>query len=101
MYKKYEYEYFVYMMASISKTIYIGVTNDVYERTRQHKQGINKNSFTDRYNCHKLVYYEIFDDVGEVIAREKQLKKWRREKKIKLIEKDNPYWRDLSDGWYD
>ncbi|MCD4705821.1 GIY-YIG nuclease family protein [bacterium] len=88
-------------MASISKTIYIGVTNDVYERTWQHKRGFNKNSFTDRYNCHKLVYYETFDDINEAIAREKQLKRWRREKKIKLIEKENPHWRDLSDDWYD
>ncbi len=56
----YEYDYFVYIMASISGVIYIGVTNDIYERTLQHKQNIHPKSFTARYKCHKLVYYENF-----------------------------------------
>ncbi len=97
----YEYEYFVYIMASISGIIYIGVTNDVCERVWQHKQNINPKSFTAKYKCHKLVYYESFQYIGDAITREKQLKKWRREKKVNLIETDNPNWNDLSDDWYD
>ncbi len=95
-----EYEYFVYIMASISKVLYIGVTNNIYRRTLEHKQCLNK-GFTQKYKCHKLVYYESYDDVYEAIEREKQLKRWRREKKVKLIENDNLYWSDLSNDWYE
>ena len=95
-----EYEYFVYVMASISKVLYIGVTNNIYRRSLEHKQALNK-GFTQKYNCHKLVYYESYSDVYDAIAREKQLKRWRREKKVKLIKRDNVYWNDLSDDWYE
>lgn len=95
-----KYEYFVYIMASISKVLYIGVTNNIYRRSLEHKQSLNK-GFTQKYNCHKLIHYESYDDIYEAIEREKQLKRWRREKKVKLIERDNLYWNDLSNGWYE
>jgi putative endonuclease len=87
-------------MASISKVLYIGVTNNIYRRSLEHKQGLNE-GFTQKYNCHKLVHYDSYDDIYEAIEREKQLKRWRREKKVKLIERDNLYWNDLSDSWYE
>ncbi len=87
-------------MASISRVIYIGVTNDIYRRALEHKQSINPKSFTAKYKCHKLVYHESFQYIYDAIDREKQLKNWRREKKIKLIETDNPNWNDLSDNCY-
>lgn len=86
-------------MSSISRVLYIGVTNDIYRRVLEHKQGV-KRGFTQKYECCKLVYYEVYDDVFEAIAREKQFKKWRREKKIKLIEENNLSWSDLSNDWY-
>jgi len=94
MYQKYEHEYFVYIMASISKVLYIGVTNDIYERTLQHKNDINE-GFTKKYRCHKLVYYETFQYIDNAIAREKQLKNWHRQWKMNLIKEDNPNWKDL------
>ncbi len=89
-------QYFVYIMTNHSRTLYIGVTNNLFERVRQHKEK-KIEGFTKRYNINKLVYYEQTNDIVSAINREKQLKKWRREKKIKLIEKDNPGWVDLSD----
>ncbi len=93
-----EYEYFVYIMSSISKVLYIGVTSNIYERTWQHKQGINQ-GFTKKYKCHKLVYYEVYNNAYEAITREKQLKNWHRQWKINLIEEHNPEWRDLFDDF--
>jgi putative endonuclease len=96
MYK--ERYYYVYILTNKKDgTLYIGVTNDLSNRNFQHKIKLNKNSFTAKYNIHKLVYYEIFTDVYDAIAREKQLKNWHRQWKINLIEKDNPCWRDLFD----
>jgi putative endonuclease len=86
--------YCVYIMASENRTIYVGVTNDVGFRGWQHKEGTIP-GFTNKYRCHKLVYAEHFTNVNEAIAREKQLKRWRREKKTFLIEKENPQWLDL------
>ncbi len=82
-------------MTNKSKTLYIGITSDLYRRLFEHKQKF-VNGFTKKYNINKLVYYEITNDVNAAIAREKQIKRWRREKKIKLIEGFNPEWRDLS-----
>jgi len=82
-------------MTNKSKTLYIGITSDLYRRVFEHKQKF-VNGFTKKYNINKLVYYEITNDVSAAIAREKQIKRWRREKKIKLIEGFNPEWRDLS-----
>lgn len=66
----------------------------------QHKNDVG-DGFTKKYKCHRLVYYELFAYIGEAIAREKEVKAWRREKKNALIETMNPQWRDLSEGWYD
>ena len=76
---------------------YTGVTSNLYSRTHQHKTKHYPKSFTARYNCDKLVYFESFPSIVEAIAREKQLKKYRREKKVALIIQMNPEWRDLFD----
>jgi putative endonuclease len=89
-------KFYVYMLASRKHgTLYIGITNDLIRRTHQHKSKAVR-GFTKRYDVHKLVYFEIFDDPLSAIAREKQLKKWHREWKIQLIEEKNPEWADLS-----
>jgi len=88
-------QYYVYIMTNKSKTLYIGITSDLYRRVFEHKQKF-VNGFTKKYNINKLVYYEITNDVNAAIAREKQIKIWRREKKIKLIEDFNLEWRDLN-----
>jgi putative endonuclease len=94
-----EYIYFVYIVASNSRTLYIGVTSDLSARMFQHKEGVFE-GFTKTYKCHRLVYFERWDDISEAINREKQLKRWRRGKKIFLIEQDNPTWEDLSADWH-
>ena len=91
--------YHVYMMASASGVLYIGVTGHLESRTLQHKQKISE-GFTSRYNVTKLVYFEAFGDIRNAIAREKQLKRWRREKKVALIEQMNPTWQDLSSNFH-
>ena len=83
-------------MASPSRVVYTGVTNDIYRRARQHKSK-EIDGFTARYNVTQLVYYEIHDYVLNAIAREKEIKGWRREKKVRLIESVNPDWRDLAE----
>jgi putative endonuclease len=89
--------YFVYILASKRNgTLYIGVTNDVLKRTGEHKNDAVE-GFTKRYGVHILVYYETFGDVADAIAREKQLKKWNRAWKLRLIEERNPEWHDLSE----
>jgi putative endonuclease len=75
--------------------MYVGVTNDLRRRIYEHKHKIIK-GFTQKYNVNKLVYFETFQDVRLAIAREKEIKKWRREKKNKLVKLKNPEWRDLS-----
>ncbi|MFA6588285.1 MAG: GIY-YIG nuclease family protein [Patescibacteria group bacterium] len=91
-----KHKYYVYMMASKSGVLYIGVTNSLIHRVLEHKNGLVE-GFTKKYKCQKLVYYEETDDISAAIAREKQLKKWRREKKVKLIDTINPGWKDLSE----
>ncbi len=86
--------YFVYIMASRSRTLYTGVTNDLERRVEQHKQG-RVPGFTAKYHVNRLVYYEATPNVAAAIAREKQIKSWRREKKTALIEMMNPDWEDL------
>ena len=93
-----ERHYFVYIMSSRSKTLYVGVTNNLIHRTLQHKTGVIQ-GFTSRYNIHRLVYVEHFADIRLAISREKQIKSWRREKKIALIEHLNPTWQDLAEQW--
>lgn len=91
-----EKQFFVYILASKRNgTLYVGVTNNLLNRSFQHKIKQNKNSFTAKYNVDKLVYYEVYQYIGDAIAREKQLKKWKRKWKIELIEKENSAWRDL------
>ena len=92
--------YYVYILASRSKRLYVGMTNDLERRLWEHRNS-EPGSFTHRYNIERLVYLEEFDDPSEAIDREKQVKKWRREKKIWLIETINQEWNDLSEGWYD
>jgi putative endonuclease len=94
------HNYFTYIMASRSHTIYIGMTSDLQKRVFQHKWR-EHDGFTEHYNCDRLVWFESHQDVTRAIEREKQLKGWRREKKIALIEKTNPTWQDLSRDWYD
>jgi len=92
-------QYYVYIMASYKQTLYIGVTNDLNRRVYQHKNKTNPDSFTARYDINRLVYFETFNDIQDALAREKQLKSWRREKKIKLLEVENQNWRDLALDW--
>ena len=85
----------MYIVASPSRTIYIGITNDLRRRVDEHKMK-EVAGLTATYNVHRLVWFEEFADPATAISREKQLKGWRREKKIKLIESMNPTWEDLS-----
>ncbi len=94
-----EKTYCVYIVASRSHTLYIGVTGDLIRRVMQHKLK-RFDGFSAQYNCNRLVWFERFGGPDAAIEREKQLKGWRREKKIALIEKMNPAWADLSEGWY-
>jgi putative endonuclease len=95
-----EGSYFTYVVASRSHTLYVGMTSVLRQRVFEHNAGTFK-GFSSRYNCNRLVWFEIYDEALKAINREKQLKGWRREKKIALIEKANPTWQDLSEGWYD
>jgi putative endonuclease len=92
------FQYYVYLLASGKYgTLYAGVTNDLIKRVYEHKESL-VDGFTKKYKVHQLVYYETHDDIHEAILREKQIKKWNRDWKINLIEKDNPHWIDLYDG---
>ena len=87
---------YVYIMTNAHNTVlYIGVTNNLEKRVWEHINSIDKGSFTYKYNCHKLVCYEVFEDIRHAIAREKQLKNWKRKWKDQLITKGNPNWLDL------
>ncbi|HEX8464535.1 MAG TPA: GIY-YIG nuclease family protein [Abditibacterium sp.] len=93
-----ERRFYVYIMANASKTLYIGMTNDLERRVQEHKSKTIK-GFTQRYNISKLVYFGEFHDPRDAIEYEKQLKGWLRAKKIALIEAENSTWRDLSADW--
>ena len=88
-------QYYVYIMASHSGVLYIGVTSDLNKRVGEHKEGLIP-GFSKRYKVNRLVYYESMGEVNDAIAREKQIKRWRREKKVKLIETMNSGWNDLA-----
>ncbi len=92
-------EYYVYIMTNGVRTLYIGVTNDLARRVYEHKQML-RDGFTKKYNITFLVYFDVTSNVEAARAREKQLKGWRRDKKIALIEASNPQWKDLSLEWY-
>lgn len=89
-------QYAVYIMASLSRVIYIGVTADLERRVQEHKAHIDPHSFTAQYRCERLVYVELYSRVEDAISREKQLKGWRRSKKVALIQRMNPHWTDLA-----
>lgn len=90
--------YYAYIVASRSRTLYVGLTSDLYVRVLQHRNGTYE-GFTSDYNCNRLVWYECFGHPTEAISREKQIKRWSRAKKIVLIERENPTWVDLSESW--
>ena len=92
--------YYIYIMSSQSGTLYVGMTNDIKKRVYQHKNHLIP-GFTDKYNVDRLLYIETTSDSISAIRREKQLKRWRREKKVTLIDSQNPDWKDLSDDWYE
>ena len=96
---KIEKYYYTYILASKRNgTLYIGVTNNLLNRSFQHKIKLHKNSFTAKYNTNMLVHYEVYTDINDAITREKRLKKWKRQWKIKLIETENPVWKDLFES---
>jgi putative endonuclease len=91
--------YYVYLLTNWNnKVMYVGVTNDLGRRLYEHKNQLVA-GFTEKYNVHKLVYFEETQDVNAAIAREKEIKKWRREKKNQLVNRLNPEWRDLSESF--
>ena len=91
--------YYVYILSSKTGTLYIGVTHDLQRRIFEHKHGLIE-GFTKRYKVTRLVYYEETPEVNEAITREKEIKKWRRSRKIDLVKSMNSQWKDLSDGWF-
>ncbi len=92
--------YYVYILTSSRNgTLYIGVTNDIQRRVWEHKQGLVP-GFTKKYGVKLLVYFETFTDIGEAIHRENRLKKYKREWKMNLIQRENVEWRDLAADWY-
>ena len=92
-------EYYVYIMTNKSRTLYVGVTNNLMRRVHEHKNKLIP-GFTSKYNIQFLAYYEMGTDIHAAIAREKQIKGWLRSKKIALIDSVNPQWKDLSEEWY-
>ena len=91
--------YCVYILASRSRNLYTGVTNNLHRRLAEHREGRTA-GFTSKYNICRLVHYEVFSDIRNAIAREKEIKALRREKKVSLIQRDNPTWHDLADEWF-
>ena len=87
--------FYVYILASLSGTLYVGLTDDLQERMWQHKRGFF-DGFTKKYEVNRLMYFETFTDAKRASDREKQIKAYRREKKIALFEKSNPSWKDLT-----
>src|SRR5713226_2601083 len=90
--------YHVYIMASKNRVLYVGMTGFLMSRMVQHKNG-EVEGFSKRYRVTRLVYYEVFQYVNNAIARETEIKKWRREKKVALVEANNPTWEDLAADW--
>ncbi|MGC2400794.1 MAG: GIY-YIG nuclease family protein [Acidobacteriaceae bacterium] len=90
--------YYVYVVASRTRVLYVGVTNSIKRRTEEHRQG-DSPGFTAGYKCGRLVWFEHYQYIDNAINREKQIKHWSRAKKIWLIEQMNPSWTDLSEEW--
>ena len=95
---KFPRTFFVYILASKSRRLYVGMTNSLIRRILQHKDG-EIDGFTKRYNIDGLVYFETFQYVNNCIAREKQIKSWSRDKNLELIHRFNPTWEDLAADW--
>ena len=93
-----EKTYYVYLLASKSRRLYVGMTNNLERRLYEHKNKL-VDGFTKSYSIDRLVFFESTNDVRVALEREREIKKWRREKKISLIEYMNPAWEDLSEGW--
>ena len=91
--------YYVYILTNATGVaIYVGVTNDLVRRMYEHRNQLDPDSYTAKYNIHKLVYYEYTGDVRAAIEREKQIKGWNRARKNKLVESRNPQWKDLYES---
>jgi putative endonuclease len=95
---KRDHHYYVYLMASRTRVLYCGVTNSIARRAEEHRVG-RIPGFSAKYNCHRLVWFEHYQYIHNALEREKQIKGWKREKKIDLIERMNPSWADLSEPW--
>jgi putative endonuclease len=93
------FTYYVYILSNADKTIYTGVTGDLFRRLWQHRTHAGS-KFVKKHDLSRLVWFDETDDVTVAIAREKQIKNWRREWKLSLVEAGNPEWLDLADGWY-
>jgi putative endonuclease len=93
-----QYAFYVYILSSRSRNLYVGMTNNLVARVLKHRES-PEGTHTANYNIHRLVYFERFQYVRSAIARETELKMWRREKKVELIEKVNPTWADLAAEW--
>jgi putative endonuclease len=93
--------YYIYIIASRSRALYIGMTNNLLRRLHEHRHPTSMAGHAARYHIHRLVYYEIVEHPLVAIAREKQLKGWRRARKIERIEAGNPSWGDLAASWFD
>jgi putative endonuclease len=94
-----EHRYYVYLISSRTRVLYCGMTSDIRVRVVQHKNGVFA-GFSSDYKCHRLVWFERYQEVNRAIDREKQIKRWRREKKLALINDLNPSWVDLSEDWF-
>jgi len=93
-------KYYIYIVSSLSGTLYTGVTSNIEQRVYQHKHKLIK-GFTKKYNVDRLVYFEETTDINAAIAQEKEIKGWRRSKKIALIKSMNPKWEDLAADWFE
>ena len=93
-----EYQFFVYILSSRSRGLYVGMTNNLRTRVEKHREMV-PGTHTAAYSIQRLVYFERYQYVKHAIAREKEIKNWTREKRVALIEKVNPTWEDLAEGW--
>ncbi len=92
---------FVYIMGSNSLVLYVGSTDNLEERVYSHKTKTERSSFTTRYNVNKLLYYEAGESLNSALERERQIKGWKRIKKLNLIKTKNPYYKDIAANWFD
>ena len=91
--------FYVYVLASQTRTLYVGVTSNLPKRISEHRSW-REGAFTSRYRVNRLVYFESTPNARAAIEREKQIKRWRRSKKVELVERSNPFWKDLGEGLF-